>query len=109
MKSSNKDRCIPEMSKDRFDVILFRRNIAALLRKNKPHETNEFTNKIALRFPEKSQEIFQITYHLLQSRIRVLKISGFMESIIPSQQDLIGMGQYRIVEGAGAPWAKIKH
>ncbi|MCF7812503.1 hypothetical protein K9M59_02820 [Candidatus Gracilibacteria bacterium] len=109
--AKNQNRNIPEMDKNSFDTILFKRKIAAFLRMNKPTLANEFAGQMALFFPQNARQIFMMTHALIQSRMRVLKIQTLVQSMIESRfstTDQIETGKYKIVEGAGAPWAKIK-
>ena len=57
-----------------FDLVTFRRNVAAILREDKPSVANQYADDIAAKFPNEAVAMFQATERLIKSRMKVLGI-----------------------------------
>ncbi len=75
----NQNREIPEMGTS-FDKTIFKRQVADLLRQNKPQEVNYYADEMVIFFPEESQFILNEVSRLLKQRMKLLGIPDPRES-----------------------------
>jgi hypothetical protein len=71
--SENQIREIPEMGSS-FDMLLFKRKVADLLRQNRPQEVNYFASQVSSNFPEERCLIQAESSRLLRQRIDLLDL-----------------------------------
>jgi len=71
--SENQNREIPEMG-ERFDMILFKRKVADLLRKGEPREVNYYAEAISASFPKENKLVDLEVDRMIKQRIQLLGI-----------------------------------
>jgi hypothetical protein len=71
--AENQTRDIPEMGNS-FDMILFKREVADLLRQNNPQEMDGYVSRISSNFPEERGFIQAESSRLSRQRMALLGI-----------------------------------